>query len=433
MPVIQVNYGWGLNIRMSANSIFSKRYFYYSLVLFITSLSALFFAYDAIGLPQASSPTTILFFLVLSVYTISVGYPHPNFGHVSFDRVGQVASVLVLGPVMGAIITGASSLIYPIHRLWKGVALQDVVIACLHNAGLMTLTVLGGGLFYHWLGGTVPLQEFDLALFAKLAAVTLVMQIINEAGMFVYLLTRDGDPTKVVNRFSTGVEIASGFIGVLVALVFSRLEMGIFILLLVILSLGMFVLRRFAIMRNHLELLVAERTAELQRKSEELERKATHDKLTGLYNRRYADDYLEREIEAALRYQENFTIALADIDHFKKVNDHYSHEIGDRVLKRVATVLRDSCRTTDTIARYGGEEFLLCFPRTNANDALGICEKLRLAIESCDWTDLAPNMALTISFGIAQIDVNSRRKSILREADKHLYAAKNLGRNRVVA
>lgn len=417
---------------MSNASIFGKPNFYYSAVLFLASLVAVFYAWQSVGIAPPLSVPISLFFLVLSFYTITVGYPHPNFGHVSFDRVGQVASVLVLGPLMGAIIAGASSLLYPIHRLWRGVPAQDVLIACLHNAGLMTFTVLGGGLFYQWTGGSVPLEALDFVLLVKLIGVLLVMQIINEVGMVLYLCTRSGEPLKVFSRFSTAVEISSGFIGVLVALVFSRFEVGIFVLLLVILSLGMLVLRRFALMRNRLELLVEERTAELKLKTEELERKATHDKLTGLYNRRYADDYLEREIEAAIRYQEHFTVALADIDHFKQVNDEHSHEAGDQVLKRVAKLLTSSCRASDTIARYGGEEFLLCFPRTNANDAHAICEKLREAMEGCDWSDLAPGIDITLSFGIAQIDVNSRRKSILREADKHLYAAKNLGRNRVV-
>ncbi len=103
------------------------------------------------------------------------------------------------------------------------------------------------------------------------------------------------------------------------------------------------------------------------------------------------------------------------------------------VLVKVAQLLSEHCRSTDTIARYGGEEFLLCFPRSTTGDAHSVCEKLREVVESYDWSEIAPNISVTLSFGVAQIDVNSKRKSILREADERLYAAKNLGRNRVVA
>lgn len=418
---------------MSKNSIFRKIYFYYSLVLFITALVAVFYTLNRTGISSSASFTTVLFFLSLSLYTIALGYPHPNFGHVSFDRVGQLATMLVLGPVAGAIIAGIASFIYPVHRLWKGVTKQEALIASLHNAGLMSLMVLGGGLAYLWLGGTVPLTNFDLPVLVKLALVMIAMQLINEVGMFIYMLTRKRNPMQVINGFNTIIEITAGFVGVLVALVFGRLDVGTFALLLIVLSMGMFALQRFALMRNRLELLVEERTAELRLKTKELERKATHDKLTGLFNRRYADEYLEREIEAAIRYHQNFTISLGDIDHFKQINDLYSHEIGDVVLKRVAKELAENCRSSDVIARYGGEEFIFCFPHTNANDARAVCEKLRQALEAIDWSDTADDIHVTMSFGVAQIDANSRRKSILREADKHLYAAKHLGRNRVVA
>ena len=199
----------------------------------------------------------------------------------------------------------------------------------------------------------------------------------------------------------------------------------------------MLVLKQYAEMRNKLEALVAERTEELREKSLELERQATHDNLTGLYNRRYADEYLEREIDASRRYDREFTIALADIDHFKRINDRYSHAIGDEVLCRIANILANRCRKTDMVARYGGEEFLLCFPDTSSEFAEQICTQIRTAVERADWTPISEQIGrdfkITISFGVAEIGRDSRRTTILSDADTRLYQAKHRGRNKVVA
>ena len=189
-------------------------------------------------------------------------------------------------------------------------------------------------------------------------------------------------------------------------------------------------------MRHKLEALVEERTTELQEKSIELERQATHDKLTSLFNRRYADDYLERQIESARRYDRDFTIALADIDHFKQINDRFSHAVGDEVLRRVAEILANRCRKTDVVARYGGEEFLLCFPDTNSDFAEQICGDIRTAVENADWSEVCEEIGtqlyITISFGIAQAGNDMRRTAILSAADTRLYQAKKKGRNLVV-
>lgn len=402
-------------------------------LIFVLGFVALFWAWNAFGVEVSTTPATSLFVLLLCIFTIAVGYQHPNFGHVSFDRVGQVALILVFGPVTAAAVSGLASLIYPLHRLALGVAWRDVLLACFYNCGLMIFVVLGGGLFYTFASGVIPLEQISFASLFKVIGLMLVMQIINELGMSLYVFTRKGNLRNYVSLFNNGVEFAAGFIGLLVAVCYTDLHTGAFILLLAVLTMGMFLLRRYAVMRNRLSVLVGERTAELEEKSRELERKATHDKLTGLYNRRFADDYLEREIESAIRYSENFSIAIADIDHFKTVNDTYSHETGDMVLQQVSNILQEQIRSTDTLARYGGEEFLLGFPRSTSTEAYGVCEKLRAAVEAHDWTSINPGVHVTLSFGVAQIDVNSRRKTILREADERLYAAKNLGRNRVVA
>jgi len=379
---------------------------------------------------------TAAFFFCFGVFTITMGYARPGFGHVSFDRVAQVASILVLGPVDAAWISGLASLVYPIHRLWKGVSAIDVMTASLHNAGMMIVVILACGSLYTYLGGPIPLQSLNPRIGGLLLLLMLSMQALNDGLMAFMLYLRDQDHFSLLNVFSISVELISVPLAILVAIVFSTMDMSIFVLLLFVLSLGMVVLKQFAEMRNKLEALVDERTEALRQKSIELERQATRDQLTGLYNRRFADDFLQRQIDNSRRNGRKLTIALADIDHFKKVNDTYSHAAGDKVLLGVSKILLKRCRQTDMVARYGGEEFLLCFPDTPSEFAEQICVQIREAIEKKKWTRIAENVAddfrVTISFGVAEIDSQSRLTSILHDADTRLYQAKHRGRNRIV-
>jgi diguanylate cyclase (GGDEF)-like protein len=416
---------------------FRRPDFIYSVLLFAVSLGVLYFVTARNGFLTADyGPGTAIFFLVFGLFTITMGYPHPNFGHVSFDRAAQVSSILVLGPVDAAWINGLASLLYPWHRLWQGVPLSSVVTASLHNAGMMSMVVLGCGSLYMYVGGAVPLVHLNIAAAGFLLLLMMSMQLLNDLGMLVVVHLRKSDPAKLLNVFSTGVELGSVLIAIVVAIVYVRMEPAAVALVLIVVSLGMFVLKQYALMRHKLEALVEERTSELREKSKELERQATHDKLTRLFNRRYADDYVERQIESARRYNRDFTIALADIDHFKQINDRFSHAVGDKVLRRVADILVNRCRKTDVVARYGGEEFLLCFPDTSSDFAEQICGQIRTAVEGADWPEVfeefGTHLYLTISFGIAQAGIDSRRASILSDADTRLYQAKKKGRNLVV-
>jgi len=401
--------------------------------LFAAAIATLTVILPETGVLQSAHDwRTALFFLLFSLFTITMGYARPGFGHISFDRVAQLSCILVLGPVDAAWINGLASLLYPLHRFWKGVPTRDVFIASMHNAGMMCLVVLCGGSLYQFLGGPVPLTDLNARTAGLLVVLMLSVQALNDAIMTVLMYLRKTDPSSMLNAFSVGVELASAPIAVLVAIVFDTMEIPVFVLLLFALTLGMLVLKQFAEMRNKLEALVDERTEELRIKSLELERQATHDTLTGLHNRRYADDFLQREIETAKRYNRPFTIALADIDHFKHVNDSHSHAIGDKVLRRIAKILSNRCRKTDMVARYGGEEFLLGFPDTSAEFAEQICSQIRLAVERTNWSDIGEGIRLTVSFGIAEVGIDSRRTTILNDADTRLYQAKHKGRNRIV-
>ncbi len=410
----------------------------YSLVLFVVAAAAVGYAVASFGI--LSGPygwVTAAFFIAFGLFTITTGFPHPGFGHVSFDRVAQVASILVLGPVDAAWINGLASFIYPWHRLAEGASLRIVVTAACNNAGLMSLVILLCGGLYQYLGGPIPLYALDLRTGGLLLLLMLSMQFLNDLGMMALFYARNLSPTALLNTFTTAVESVSVLVAVIVAVAYTKPDIVYFVLLLIVLSIGMLVLKQYALMRYRLEALVDERTEELRLQTIELERQATHDQMTGLYNRRYADEFLSRETESARRNNRQLTVALADVDQFKEINDRYSHAIGDMVLKRIARVLEDRCRKTDMVARYGGEEFLLCFTDTDIEFAGRICDQIRIGVELVDWSDMAEfadePFQVTISFGVASHDPESPRSAALDVADKRLYVAKDRGRNRVVA
>jgi len=407
--------------------------FAFGLVLFAAAIAALAVVSPGHGPDTLIEWTRAVFFLAFSLFTISIGYPHPTFGHVSFDRVAQVSSVLVLGSVEAAWIAGLTSLLYPLHRLRSGVPREQVAEASITNAGLMTLTVLGAGLLYERLGGAVPLQSLDLLGFALALLLILVMQVINELGMVGIYYFRSRQPSQVVSVFETLTELVSGLIAVLVAIVYTRMETSVFILLLAVLAAGMLGLKQFADMRRQLEQLVEARTEALQEKTEQLAELATRDMLTGLRNRRAAEDFLQGALDEANRYGRELSVALVDIDHFKQINDGHSHAVGDAVLQRAARIFDERIRSTDLVARYGGEEFLFCFTGTGEDLGAQVCEDLRRAIEAYDWSTVSPGLAVTVSMGVIGVSPGATLDALVAAADARLYRAKHSGRNRVVA
>ncbi|MBC8414624.1 GGDEF domain-containing protein, partial [bacterium] len=156
---------------------------------------------------------------------------------------------------------------------------------------------------------------------------------------------------------------------------------------------------------------------------------STTDGLTGLYNRRYLNESLGKELGRARRYTLDFSIIMFDVDHFKKFNDVYGHETGDRVLKMLGNVMIKTFRDIDICCRYGGEEFLIILPSTNLENAKISAERLRVAVETTSIDDLS----VTISIGIASYPETDTRSidEFIKKADLALYKAKEGGRNRV--
>ncbi len=163
-------------------------------------------------------------------------------------------------------------------------------------------------------------------------------------------------------------------------------------------------------------------------------RRASTDGLTGLVNRRAFDEHLKRLLNETDRFGQPLALILADIDHFKRINDTWGHEAGDEVLRRVAGKLLDGVRNVDVVARYGGEEFAILLPQTSLEGATDLADRLRHAVEAQPVKFKGEEITATISLGVASYpDAVRVREILFRSADRALYEAKRAGRNRVQA
>jgi diguanylate cyclase (GGDEF)-like protein len=163
-----------------------------------------------------------------------------------------------------------------------------------------------------------------------------------------------------------------------------------------------------------------------------LETLATTDGLTGLLNKRAMVDAGGQKITAAVRFGRKLSVLIADIDHFKKVNDTFGHLAGDHVLQQIARRTRDFLRTEQVFARVGGEEFAILNPEMNAEGTVTLAEKLRERIAGESFPYAGVDLAITCSFGVAELRPEMKTPDELYEAaDRALYQSKNQGRNRV--
>ncbi|GFO55620.1 GGDEF domain-containing protein [Geomonas sp. Red276] len=157
------------------------------------------------------------------------------------------------------------------------------------------------------------------------------------------------------------------------------------------------------------------------------------DQLTGAYNRRYLDHRLADEVKRHARHNRALSVIMIDIDFFKKVNDRYGHEAGDRVLAGVAGKLMATVRKTDCLVRYGGEEFCCILPETPLENACVLADRFRSSVERLAIATGSRELRVTISLGVAQLCPEDTPTTLLKRADDGLYAAKQSGRNRVMA
>jgi diguanylate cyclase (GGDEF)-like protein len=177
----------------------------------------------------------------------------------------------------------------------------------------------------------------------------------------------------------------------------------------------------------------------LKQKTEEVRRLSITDPLTGAYNRVYLGELLPSEVKRSLRYRHPLSVILCDIDHFKAINDSHGHRAGDAVLREFVACIRNSVRDgVDWVARYGGEEFVVVLPETPLPSALIVAERLRTAVWALSVAVGEKRLSVTASFGVAalgdaELPHAEAAELLIESADRCMYEAKRLGRDRVVS
>jgi diguanylate cyclase (GGDEF)-like protein len=186
-----------------------------------------------------------------------------------------------------------------------------------------------------------------------------------------------------------------------------------------------------SLQRSRME--ISEAQEALMEKNRELHHLSVTDGLTGLFNRKHLMDLLEMELARNQRYQAPFSVMIADIDHFKRINDTYGHLAGDAVLRRIADTLRKTVRECDHVGRYGGEEFLIILPNSDAVGAVEMAQRIREQISQVSFYNDGNEISMTVSVGVAQCaEDEDRTEALISRADAALYQAKDNGRNRVI-
>jgi diguanylate cyclase (GGDEF)-like protein len=174
--------------------------------------------------------------------------------------------------------------------------------------------------------------------------------------------------------------------------------------------------------------------SQLKTANEKLRTMAFQDGLTGLYNYRYFQENLDRELSRSMRCRRPFSLIMFDLDHFKKINDSYGHRIGDIALQEISTLVLNSTRTNDIVARYGGEEFAIIAPETDFKSAAVFAERIKRSVEQMEILADSVIVKATISIGVATYlpgKEATTKTELLDAVDAALYASKNSGRNRL--
>ena len=180
--------------------------------------------------------------------------------------------------------------------------------------------------------------------------------------------------------------------------------------------------------------VLKQKNIQLKKANKTLKWLARRDGLTGLYNHRYFQEILNAELTRAVRYNQYFSVAFLDLDHFKHYNDTNGHQYGDQLLRILAKVLNSCLRESDFLARYGGEEFTIILPSTTRGEAIAVAEKIRGRVERYPFKgrETQPDGCVTISIGISTFPEDGKDNgSLMERADQALYAAKESGRNKV--
>jgi diguanylate cyclase (GGDEF)-like protein len=390
---------------------------------------------DALG----NQPWAVLMFFAGTLFALALGFPLT--AHSSLDRAAHVAALLVLGPLAAAWVNAIASLLFPfLSRSYNRGRYDFALARGLHNAGMFVFVVFAGALVYRWAGGALPLTGLTVRDAWAALLMALTMQVVNYVMVAVRTRVESGDMRNARFSESDLLDLGVAPVGVLTAILVNRLEAPVVWLYLALLALLVLVVNRLARSRSELEQrsLALEAAAEkerqvreLERRTRQLQRETSEDPLTGLANRRALDRGLALEVEKAAHTGAALSVAIADIDNFKVVNDSYGHAVGDLVLRACATILRRHAREADLVARYGGEEFALALPGADLADAGPLCERIHAAFAEYPWGTIAAGLQVTVSIGAAQYEPGMSVERLFDRADERLYRAKHLGRNQV--
>lgn len=184
---------------------------------------------------------------------------------------------------------------------------------------------------------------------------------------------------------------------------------------------------------------LSSQTAMAVRRVTILEQEIITDPLLGIYNRRYLERRLKEEFDRAIRYQQDVALLLIDIDHFKRVNDTFGHQVGDQVLRSFAHIIQNTVRGPDIVARFGGDEILVIAPCTTTEAAFALAERICKIVETHDFTEGSEpgshsGVHITVSIGVTGLTAAMDTvESFLKDADRELYFAKSRGRNRAAS
>jgi len=170
----------------------------------------------------------------------------------------------------------------------------------------------------------------------------------------------------------------------------------------------------------------------LNKKIEEYEKNAIFDQLTGCYNKKETEIFINKLLHAYLRYKkEAFSILMIDIDYFKKINDTYGHLAGDKALAEMSKIIFSLIRESDYFGRYGGEEFILILPETKITGAIRLAQRIKDTIQNHRFSFHKHTIKFTVSIGVTSVGLNDSYESLISRVDEALYEAKKKGRNRI--
>jgi diguanylate cyclase (GGDEF)-like protein len=344
-------------------------------------------------------------------------------------------SIILLCAVMYAICCAAAA-----HAATVGMMLPfgpQILTIVTFPAHLIFYVLVRSGVTRHWRDpGLMVLQNLYALLAISFAYITLDP---SERGMVLVLIA-----LVIVFGMYTHTPRLSVMNGVL-AMVLLGAAMGVLSSVDPVYYPPQLEMLRFGVMLGSLPVLIftaylisswrkrlSTQRRELQEALDQVQQLATRDSLTGLYNRRHMQEKMAYAAQRYQRYGERFTVALIDLDHFKRINDEHGHLVGDQALMAFASAASMVLRDTDTLARWGGEEFLFLMPNTSPQKGAIALDRVRDALASVAVSEAAPHLRLRFSAGLALCRGEESTDATLERADRALYQAKSAGRHRSV-